>query len=400
MTKRIYLGVSRVLRPSTLAVFGVSLLLAGCNSQADEAKAPPKPPTEVGIITTQTEDVSLTTELAGRTAAFETSDVRPQVSGVVQERLFTEGATVAKGDILYQIDPSLFEAAVAEARANVASAKATDENARGQADRLRPLVQKGVVSEQSFTDAVATSNAAAAAVAQTEARLQTAEINLRFSRVAAPIAGRIGRSMSTTGALVSAAQTEPLTTIQRLDPIFVDIQQSSTSLLKLRGALASSKVAANTAEVRLKLEDGSDYPLAGTLKFTEVTVSPDTGSVTLRAEFPNPDGLLLPGMYVRALFSQSQAKDAILVPQQGVTRNPRGEATALIVGAGDKVEQRMIQVGRAIGDRWLVTGGLAPGDRLIVEGVSKVKPGAVVRPMEADLGGTGTEAQAKPVASL
>ena len=389
-------GRHAALLASTLAA---GIFLAGCNSQADAAKAaPPRPPTEVGIITAKTEDVSLTTELAGRTAAFETSEVRPQVSGVVQERLFTEGATVAKGDILYQIDPSLFEAAVAEARANVASARATEENARGQANRLRPLVQKGVVSEQSFTDAAAISNAAAAAVAQAEARLQTAEINLRFSRVAAPITGRIGRSISTTGALVSAAQTEPLTTIQRLDPIFVDIQQSSTSLLKLRGALASSKVAANTAEVRLKLEDGSDYPLAGTLKFTEVTVSPDTGSVTLRAEFPNPDGLLLPGMYVRALFSQSQAKNAILVPQQGVTRNPRGEATALLVGAGDKVEQRVIEVGRAIGDRWLVTGGLAAGDRLIVEGVSKVKPGAVVRPVEATLDGAASEE--KPVAAL
>ncbi|WP_244487547.1 MULTISPECIES: efflux RND transporter periplasmic adaptor subunit [unclassified Aureimonas] len=382
------------------AILGLLFFLAGCSSEAEEAKTSPKPPTEVGIIVTKTEDVSLITELAGRTAAYEASEVRPQVSGVVQERLFTEGATVQKGDVLYQIDSSLFEAAVAEARANVASAKATDENARGQADRLRPLVQKGVVSEQAFTNAAAAANTAAAAVAQSEAQLQTAEINLRFSRVAAPIAGRIGRSVVTTGALVSAAQTESLTTIQRLDPIFVDIQQSSTSLLKLRGALASSKLESNTAEVRLKLEDGSDYPLAGTLKFTEVTVSPDTGSVTLRAEFPNPDGLLLPGMYVRAQLSQAQARDAILVPQQGVTRNPRGEATALLVDADYKVEQRRIEVGRAVGDRWLVTGGLAAGDRVIVEGVSKVKPGAVVRPVEADLGGTETDDAVKPVASL
>lgn len=373
----------------------VMLAVAGCSSQAQEEQAAPPPP-EVGIVLVQTESVPLTAELAGRTAAYETSQVRPQVSGVVQERLFTEGATVRQGEILYQIDPSLFEAAVAEQRANVASASATEEGARLRMERLRTLLEREVVSEANYTDAVAVAETAAAAVALSQAQLETAEINLRFTQVAAPITGRIGRSLFTTGALVSAAQADPLATIQRLDPIFVDIQQSSAALLQLRGALASGQVMPDTTEVRLKLEDGSEYPLAGTLQFTEMTVDAETGTVTLRALFPNPDGLLLPGMYVRAALSQARQEQAMLVPQQAIARDPKGGATALVVGAGDQVEQRVLQIGRAVEDRWLVTAGLQPGDRVIVEGLSKVKPGQVVRPVAVG----SPEAEPESVAAL
>ncbi|WP_152047655.1 efflux RND transporter periplasmic adaptor subunit [Aureimonas psammosilenae] len=363
--------------------FSVSLGLAGCTGEAQEGQAAPPQPAEVGIVTVRTENVSLTSEYAGRTAAFETSEVRPQVSGLVQQRLFEEGAEVAQGEVLYQIDPGLFEAAVAEETANVANAKAVAERARIQAERLRPLAQQGVTSAQSFTDADAVATSASAAQAQAEARLRTAEINLRYARVTAPISGRIGRSLFTTGTLVAAGQAEPLATIQRLDPIFVDIQQSSASLIRLRRALSEGETAADSADVRLKLEDGSDYPLTGELQFTEVTVAPDTGTVTLRAHFPNPDGLLLPGMYVRAVLSQAKARDAVLVPQQGVTRNPNGEASALVVIDGDKVERRTVEIERAVGNRWLVTKGLEAGDRLIVEGANKAKPGSSVKPVPA-----------------
>jgi membrane fusion protein (multidrug efflux system) len=336
------------------------------------------------------EDVPLQTELAGRTSPYETSEVRPQVSGIVQARLFTEGALVKKGDVLYQIDPSLFEASVAEARANLASAKATEESARIEFARVKPLSEKGAVSQQALTDAAAALQSATAVVAQNAARLQTAEINLRYSKVSAPITGRIGRSLVTTGGLVSAGQTQSLATIQRLDPIFVDMQQSSTALLKLKSAMASNSVATGAAEVRLKMEDGQDYPLPGKLQFTDVTVNPSTGSVTLRAEFPNPEAILLPGMYVRAVLSQAQAKNAILVPQQSVTRNPKGEASALVVAEGDVVQRRALQVGQAIGNRWLVTSGLAAGDRVVVDGVTKVKPDDKVKPV--DLGRKETAA--------
>ena len=383
-----------------LAAIGCAVALAGCNLQAEEEAKPPRQPTEVGIVTAMTEDVPLVNELAGRTSPFETSEVRPQVSGIIEARSFTEGAFVKKGDTLYQIDASLFEASVAEARANLESARAGEDNARIEFERLKPLAQKGAVSEQAFTDATAALRSATAAVAQNNAKLQTAEINLRYSKVTAPISGRIGRSLVTTGALVSAQQTQALATIQRLDPIFVDIQQSSTALLKLRDAMASSELSKDTAEVRLKLEDGQEYPLPGKLQFTDVTVNPSTGSVTLRAEFPNPDAILLPGMYVRAVLSQTQAKDAILVPQPSVTRSPTGEASALVVGDGDTVQRRALQVAQAVGNRWLVTEGLAPGDRVIVEGVSKVKPDDKVKIVDLGKKQTAEATEHKAVPAL
>jgi membrane fusion protein (multidrug efflux system) len=370
-------GVHRV---SLLAVVCLQLGLGGCRSES-KADAGPPPPVEVGVVTLQPQSVLLTTELPGRTSAYEVSEVRPQVSGVIRARLFTEGQTVEKGQTLYQIDARLYRATAAQARANLASARAQNEAAQAKAERYRLMLAEGVVSAQDYTDAHAAASAAAASIEQTRAALDTASINLRFTEVPAPISGRIGRSLVTTGALVTEGQTSPLTTIQRLDPMFVDLQQSSSDMLALRRSLATAGNAAASADVQLELEDGSDYDRIGTLQFAEATVDPSTGSVTLRARFDNPDGLLLPGMYVRAIVGQSERRGAILAPQQGVTRNPKGQATALVVGPDDKVVQKAIETSRVLGDQWLVEKGLAAGDRVIVEGTDKVKPGQLVRPV-------------------
>jgi len=369
------------LSPLSLATALIPLtLLVACGGKEEKPK-PPAP--EAGFVVVRTETVPLQIELAGRTAAYEMSEVRPQVSGVVKARLFTEGAIVREGQTLYQIDPSLYQAAVAEARANVASAEATREAADARAGRFRPLAAIEAVSKQDYTDAQATARQAAASVAQNRAQLDTATINLRFTRVPAPITGRIGRSIVTTGALVTTNQADPLTTIQRLDPIYVDIQQSSADLLALRRSLAAGGVVPSSAAVRLRLEDGSEYSAGGTVQFAEAMVDPATGTVTLRARFPNPSGLLLPGMYVRAQLSQATAQDAILVPQQGIARSPRGEATVMLVGPGDKAVERKVKADRTVGDKWLVTDGLKPGDRLIVEGLGRIKVGQAIRPVPA-----------------
>jgi membrane fusion protein (multidrug efflux system) len=322
-------------------------------------------------------------ELPGRTSAFETSDVRPQVSGVIQARAFTEGSIVHKGETLYQIDPSLYRAAVNQAQANLKSAQATREAAGIKADRYKPLAQMQAVAQQDYTDALAASRQASAGVAQNAAALDTARINLRFTRVPAPITGRIGRSLFTTGALVTTGQTDPLTTIQRLDPIYVDIQQSSSDLLALRQSLAAGGVVPSSALVHLKLENGSDYPAAGKVEFAEEMVDPATGAVTLRARFPNPQGLLLPGMYVRAQFSQATTRNGILVPQAGVARDPQGRATVMVVGSDNKAVSKTVTADQTVGADWLVTAGLNPGDKVIVEGLGKIKIGKPVRPVPA-----------------
>lgn len=354
--------------------------LAGCKKADDKAKPPP---TEVGYVVMKTESVALATELGGRTSAYETSDVRPQVSGVIQARLFEEGSLVKAGQTLYRIDPSLYRAAEAQARANLASAEATRETAEAKAKRYKPLSEIEAVSLQDYSDALAVSRQAAASVAQNKALVDIAAINQRFTSVPAPITGRIGRSIVTTGALVTANQADALTTIQRLDPIFVDIPQSSADLVALRRSLASGNTIPSSAEVLLKLEDGSEYPAAGRLEFAEAMVDSGTGAVTLRARFPNAAGLLLPGMYVRARLSQSTARDAILVPQQGVSRDPRGNATVMLVGADDKLVQKSVKADRTVGDKWLVSSGLAAGDRVVVEGLSRVKAGQAVKPVPA-----------------
>ncbi len=352
--------------------------LAGCSKEK-----PTPPPPEAGFVVMKTETVPLFVELAGRTAAYESSEVRPQVTGVLKARLFEEGSIVHAGQTLYQIDPSLYRAAVNQASANLDSARAQREAAAARAERLKPLAEMEAVSKQDYVDARAAARQANASIAQNIAQLETARINLRFTDVPAPITGRIGRSLATTGALVTAGQADPLTSIQRLDPMFVDIQQSSAELLALRRQLATGGGVASSATVSLTLEDGSTYPLKGQMQFAEAMVDPQTGTVTLRARFPNPRGILLPGMYVRANLSQITARDVILVPQQGLTRNPKGEASVMLVGKDGKAEFRSVVTTRTVGDKWLVTEGLKPGDKVIIEGLAKVRPGQPIRPVPA-----------------
>ena len=366
----------------SLARSGLALLIAltGC-AKKDQHNAASTP--EAGYVVLATQSAPLEIELAGRTTAYETSDVRPQVSGLIQARRFVEGSIVKQGQTLYEIDPSLYRAAVSQAQANLANAQATRVAAEAKSARYKPLVAIEAVSKQDYTDAVAAAQEAAAQVGQMQAALQTAKINLAFTRVPAPIGGQVGRSLFTTGALVTSGQTSALTTIARLDPIYVDIQQSSADLLTLRKQLASGGALPATAAVQLVLEDGSLYSTPGRLEFTEPLVDPTTGSVTLRARFPNPHNLLLPGMFVRARLSQATVQNAILVPQQAVSRTPTGVATVLLVGPDNKAVLREIKADRSIGDKWLVTSGLAAGDRVITEGLMRIKSGQAVKPVPA-----------------
>ncbi len=372
--------------PYRLILLSAALALAAC-SGGDAAQqkrgAGARGPTEVGYVTVQSASVPLTSELPGRVTALQTSEVRPQVDGIVQRRFFQEGSIVRAGQTLYQIDPSLYAASVAQAAANLQSARANAEAAVAKADRYKPLAAMQAVSAQDYTDALAQARQAQAAVAQNNAQLRTAQINLRFTRVPAPITGRIGRSLITEGALVTARQADPLAVIQRLDPIYVDIQQSSADMLALRKALAENGVAPASAAVRLKLEDGSDYGQAGTVEFSEVMVNESTGTVTLRARFPNPDGLLLPGMFVRAVFAQAVDTQAILVPQAGVSRDAKGAATVYVVGPGNKAVARTVIADRTEGANWVVTQGLAPGEKIIVQGTGGLKDGADIKPVPA-----------------
>jgi membrane fusion protein (multidrug efflux system) len=338
---------------------------------------------QVGFVVVQPTSVPVVVELPGRVTPFQISEVRPQIAGLVRRRFFTEGSIVRQGQTLYQVDPSLYQAQVNEAQANVQSARATSEAARVRASRYRPLAQMEAVSEQDYTDAVAQARQAEAAVAQNNAQLQTARINLGFTRVPAPITGRIGRSLVTEGALVTTNQAEPLAVIQRLDPVYVDIQQSSAQLLALRRALSQGDVAPVTAIVRLILPDGSDYGQTGSVQFSEMTVDENTGSVTLRARFPNAQGILLPGMFVRAVFAQAINEQAILVPQAAVSRDPRGNATVYIVGPGNRAVARTVVAERTQGPNWVVTQGLAPGERVIVQGTANLRPDSPVRPVPA-----------------
>lgn len=363
-----------------LPVLALALVLSACGAK-HKPPAPAAP--EAGYVVMTTQAVPLEIELTGRTEAYESSEVRPQVSGIIKARNFTEGSIVHQGQTLYEIDPSLYRAAAAQAQANLANAEATYAAAKAKAERYKPLAEIEAVSKQDYTDAVAAAKQAAAQVAQNKAALETARINLHFTTVPAPITGRIGRSLVTTGALVTNGQTNALTTIERLDPIFVDIQQSSTDLLALRQELSSGGVTPSSANVQLVLEDGTVYPHPGKIEFAEAIVDENTGSVTLRARFPNPQGLLLPGMFVRARLAQAIAPNAILVPQQAVSRDPRGNATVFVIGAGNRAEVRPITADRTIGDKWLVTSGLSAGDKVITEGLLRVRPGEVVRPVPA-----------------
>jgi membrane fusion protein (multidrug efflux system) len=338
---------------------------------------------EVGYVVVRQEPVPVTTSLGGRTVAFETSEVRPQVNGVIRRRLFTEGGFVRAGQPLYQIDASLYQAAVDQAEANLASARASAQAAEEKAKRFAPLAKIQAVAEQDYTDALAQARSARAAVAQNAAALETARINLRYTSLSAPISGRIGRSLVTPGGLVSASQATPLAVIQQTDPIYVDMQQSSADLTRLRQALASGGVTPGGTSVRLKLEDGSDYALPGTVQFSEVTVSEETGTVTLRARFPNPQGLLLPGMFVTALFDQAINPTAMLVPQTAVQRDFDGSAFVYLVGKDNKAARRKIVADRTVGTNWVVTGGLKPGDKVISQGIGNLRQGAPIKPIPA-----------------
>jgi membrane fusion protein (multidrug efflux system) len=359
-----------------------SLLLAACGDSGAQDKGGGQP-TSVGYVVVRATTVPVEIELYGRVAALQSAEVRPQVAGVIQRRLFTEGSVVRQGQTLYQVDPSLYRAASAEAQAAVNSATATAEAARVRANRLKPLADMEAVSRQDYTDALAQSRQAAAQVAQARAVADTARINLRFTSVPAPITGRIGRSLFTEGALVTANQAEPLAVIQRLDPIYVDMQQSSADLVRLRRALAAGGAAPTSAQVRLKLEDGSDYGTPGIVQFSEMVVNEATGTVTLRARFPNPQNVLLPGMFVQAQFDQAVETNAILVPQAALTRDFGGNAYVFLVGKDNKAVRRKVQADRTYGASWVILSGLAAGEKIITQGTSGLKGGAAIRPVPA-----------------
>ena len=360
---------------AAIAVVCSIALLAGCSKSA--AVPAPAPPPQVGVFTVTQQPLAITSVLPGRTAAYQVAEVRPQVGGLIQKRLFVEGADVQAGASLYQIDAATYQAAYSAARAALSKAKANLQTSQPKVARYKELLAIEGVSRQDYDDAVGANLQAMADVESATAALELAGINLKYTRVNAPISGRISRSSVTAGALVGAGQAAPLATLQQLDPMYVDVTQSSDDLLRLKRALASGslKKAAGQASVTLLLADGSRYAEAGKLQFADVSVDPGTGNVTLRALFPNPKGDLLPGMFVRAVIESGIDERAIVVPQQGVTRNQQGQATALILNREGKVEQRILNTGSAIGDKWLVSAGLNAGDRVIVEGLQRVKPG-------------------------
>ena len=367
------------------SILSLALLLAACGSSKDAqvtgGRAGAKGPITVGYVVIQRGSAPIEQQLPGRVNAYQVSDVRPQVSGVVLRRLFREGSIVRQGQTLYQIDPSVYNAQAAQAAANLQAARAQSEAARTLASRYRPLVEQQAISKQDYTNAVAQARQADAAVAQNSAALRSAQINQRFTRVPAPITGRIGLSNVTEGALVTANQTDALTTITRLDPVYVDIQQSASDLLTLRQALAHGGAVPTSAQVRLKLPDGSYYGFTGTVEFSEVLVDQATGTVTIRARFPNPQSLLLPGMFVSAEFAQAVDTSAFLVPIQAVSRDPQGNATLWIVGPDNKAIQRTVSADRVQGAYWVVTSGLSGGEKVITQGTANLIPGAKIKPV-------------------
>lgn len=368
-----------------VVVTALAFGLAACGKQDAPQQAQAAKP-QVGVVTLKTQPVSLFTELPGRTSAFRSAEVRPQVNGILQKRLFTEGGEVKARQQLYQIDPALYQAEFDSRKAALARAEAQARTASLLVQRYKPLAETRAVSRQTYDDAVAARDQAAADVLAAKAALDTARINLVYTKVLSPIDGIIGRSAVTEGALVTANQTTPIATVQQIDPIYVDVTQSSVQLLRLKSALAEGMLKQSggeqAAEVTLTLEDGTRYAQTGKLQFSEVTVDPSTGSVVVRAVFPNPDRKLLPGMYVRARLSEGVAPEGLLVPQRGVTRNQRGQPTALVVNAENKIELRLLKTDRAVGDQWLVTDGLSAGEKVVVEGLQQVRPGIEVAASE------------------
>ena len=369
--------------PTLAAAVLAGLLVAGCGKQTPQAEAAGPP--EVGVVTLAMRPLPLATDLPGRTAAYRVAEVRPQVNGIVLKRLFTEGGQVKAGEQLYQIDPAIYQATYNSQKAALARAEAQYKTAALLAERYAPLAKSRAVSQQDYDDARARRDQAQADVLAARAALDTARINLVYTKVLSPIDGIVGRSAVTEGALVTANQAGALASVQQIDPIYVDVVQSSTQLLQLQRDLASGRlqrVGSDQARVMLTLGDGSQYEHAGTLQFSEVTVDPGTDAVTLRAVFPNPDHRLLPGMFVHALLQQGVDAQALLVPQQAVARNQRGEPSVLVVGPDDKISQRAVTAERAIGDAWHVTAGLKAGERVVVDGLQRVRPGDAVKPVE------------------
>ena len=358
----------------------LSLMLLACEEGGKGAPGS-SGPREVVIIKLEPRREVYTTALAGRIASFQVAEVRPQVGGILQQRLFTEGADVKAGQALYQIDPATYEAALDSAQAALMKAEANVTPARLKAERFRELLAIKAVSKQEYDDAQAAFKQAEADVAVNSAAVKTARINLEYTKVRSPISGRIGKSAFTPGALVTANQAQALTSVRQLDPVYVDITQSSQDLLRLRAQFTNGELrsAAEEAPVRLKLENGAMYPHEGRLQFTDVSVDESTGMVSLRALFPNPEHILLPGMYVRAVIAEGVDENALLVPQRALRRDPKGQASVLLVDGGGKVDVRLVDVGRTVGDSWQVLSGLKPGDRVIVEGGQNVRPGMSVK---------------------
>ncbi len=360
-----------------------SFVLTGCDDNKSQQAAQQQPP-EVGVVTLKNEPLKITTELPGRTSSYRVAEVRPQVSGIILKRNFVEGSDVKAGQSLYQIDPATYQAAYDSAKAELAQAQANARVAQLTITRYKPLLGTKYISQQDYDNAAATAAQTAAASQAAQANVETARINLAYTKVTSPISGRIGKSSVTEGALVASAQTTALATVQQLDPMYVDVTQSSEDFLRLRAELESGQLKQNDgkANVTLLMQNGNAYSQTGTLEFSDVTVDETTGSITLRAIFPNPDKRLLPGMFVRARLDEGTNPAALLVPQQGVTRTPTGQATAMVVGADNKVEVRNITAAQAFGDKWLVTAGLKEGDRVITTGIQRAKPGAQVTPQE------------------
>ncbi len=360
--------------------FLLAITLGACSSETEEAGTPPPP--EVGYLTVKSKTTTLENELPGRTASFKTAEVRPQVSGIVEERLFEEGEMVKKGQALYRIDKRIYAAQEATARANLERAKAQLNIQEVRHERITKLHERNAVSQQEFDESKAQTAELKAQVAASQAALDNARINLDYTTVRAPIDGQIGRSSVSAGALVTANQPEPLATIRQLDPIYVDMTQSATKLRQLRQAIAEGQLDAAEETVTLKFEDGSPYNEKGTLQFAEVAVNENTGSVTLRALFPNPDGVLLPGMYVRASVPEGTVENAILIPQKALRRDPRGNASVFLLDEDNKVQVQPVVANRTVGNQWLISEGLKNGDRLIVDGVQRIQPGVTTEPVE------------------
>lgn len=370
----------------TLAALLISAaFLSACQQEEEKAQSQPAPPpSEVAVVTTKTEELPITNELPGRIAATRTAEVRPRVSGIVVARVFEQGTTVQQGDVLYRIDPAPFQVQVDSAEATLARAKAVQNQARITAERQEQLRRSNVATQQNFDDAVAQLAAADADVAIAEAGVASARLNLQYTNVTAPITGRIGRALITEGALVSQSGTENLATIQQLDPVYADFTQTATDVIRLRKALQDGQLMtdANEAAAQLLLDDGTPYPEKGRLLFSEAAVDETTGQITLRGEFANPNGDLLPGMYVRGLIQQGIERNAIAVPQQAIQRDTAGKALVYVVNGESKVEIRPVTTSRVVGDRWVVSNGLKPDEKIIVEGFQKIGPGAPVKAVD------------------